>query len=48
MATILNMAKERYPNLRVAYLSSRIYAGYATTPLNPEPYAYESAFSSAG
>ena len=45
MAVILNMAKERYPNLRVAYLSSRIYAGYATTPLNPEPYAYESAFS---
>jgi len=45
MARILNMAKERYPNLRMAYLSSRIYAGYATTPLNPEPYAYESAFA---
>jgi hypothetical protein len=30
--------------LRVAYLSSRIYAGYATTALNPEPYAYEGAF----
>ncbi len=40
----LNIAKQRFPNLRVAYLSSRIYAGYATTPLNPEPYAYESAF----
>jgi hypothetical protein len=36
----------RFPNLRVAYLSSRIYAGYATTPLNPEPYAYEGAFAS--
>jgi hypothetical protein len=45
MATILNIAKERYPNLGIAYLSSRIYAGYATTALNPEPYAYESAFS---
>jgi len=45
MAKILQLAKESYPNLRVAYLSSRIYAGYATTPLNPEPYAYESAFS---
>ncbi|HPD17865.1 MAG TPA: hypothetical protein PLE19_23245 [Planctomycetota bacterium] len=44
-ATILTMAKARYPNLRLAYLSSRIYAGYAVTPLNPEPYAYESAFS---
>jgi hypothetical protein len=45
MRTILNMAQERYPNLRIAYLSSRTYAGYAATPLNPEPYAYESAFA---
>lgn len=45
MAIILRMLKARFPNLRVAYLSSRIYAGYATTVLNPEPYAYESAFS---
>jgi hypothetical protein len=45
MATILRMLKARFPNLRLAYLSSRIYAGYATTVLNPEPYAYESAFA---
>ncbi len=37
-------AKARFPNLRIAYLGSRIYAGYANTALNPEPYAYESAF----
>ncbi|MBS0208512.1 MAG: hypothetical protein JSS27_06110 [Planctomycetes bacterium] len=37
--------KQRFPNLRMAYLSSRIYAGYASTQLNPEPYAYESAFA---
>jgi hypothetical protein len=45
VAAILRQLQVRFPNLRLAYLSSRIYAGYATTPLNPEPYAYESAFS---
>jgi hypothetical protein len=42
-AVIAN-AKARFPNLRIAYLSSRIYGGYTMGPLNPEPYAYESAF----
>jgi hypothetical protein len=44
---ILTLEKlhQRFPNLRVAYLSSRIFGGYATTPLNPEPYAYEEAFA---
>jgi hypothetical protein len=41
---VLHNARERFPNLRIAYLGSRIYAGYAGTQLNPEPYAYESAF----
>ncbi len=41
---VLHNARERFPNLRVAYLGSRIYAGYAGTALNPEPYAYEGAF----
>lgn len=45
IAVILRKLEVRFPNLRIAYLSSRIYAGYATTQLNPEPYAYESAFS---
>jgi hypothetical protein len=42
---VLHNAKARFPNLRIVYLASRIYGGYATTPLNPEPYAYESAFA---
>jgi hypothetical protein len=41
---VIQNAKAKFRNLRVAYLSSRIYGGYATGPLNPEPYAYESAF----
>jgi hypothetical protein len=41
----VQIARAKYPNLRIAYLSSRIYAGYAKSALNPEPYAYEGAFS---
>ncbi len=41
---VLHNAKARFPNLRVVYLGSRIYGGYSTGRLNPEPYAYEGAF----
>lgn len=44
----LHKLKERFPNLRIVYLSSRIYAGYAKSQLNPEPYAFESAFAVRG
>ncbi len=42
---VMQNAKSKFPNLRIAYLSSRIYGGYAKSALNPEPYAYESAFA---
>ncbi len=45
LRTDLKRAREKYPNLRLVLLSSRIYAGYATTGLNPEPYAFEGAFA---
>ena len=45
LATIVRILKQKLPNVRLAYLTSRIYAGYATTTLNPEPYAYESGFA---
>ena len=42
---IARLLAERFPNLRIAYYSSRIYAGYASTSLNPEPFAYQSGFA---
>lgn len=42
---IVDIMRTRYPNLQVVYLSSRIYAGYASTTLNPEPYSYQSGFA---
>lgn len=45
LGTVVRILKSRCPNIRLAYLSSRIYAGYATTALNPEPYSYQSGFA---
>jgi hypothetical protein len=42
---VLQNAKARFPNLRITYLGSRIWAGNSSGGLNPEPYAYESAFA---
>jgi hypothetical protein len=48
LASIVRTLKSECPNMRIAYLSSRTYGGYNAAGLrlvNPEPYAYESAFS---
>lgn len=37
---IMNIIKLKFPNAKICYLASRIYAGYATSDLNPEPYSY--------
>ncbi len=44
---ILQRLKQTCPNLGIVYFSTRVYAGYAVgdRSLNPEPYAYENAFS---
>lgn len=44
LATIITMLKARFPNLKLIYISSRTYGGYAKTPLNPEPQAYDYGF----
>lgn len=43
--SIIAVLQDRFANLRLVYLSSRTYAGYATTSLNPEPFAYDSGFA---
>jgi hypothetical protein len=45
LGNVVRLMHRRFPNLKMVYLSSRIFGGYAKTRLNPEPYAYESGFS---
>lgn len=45
LAAILGILRDRFPNLKLVYLSSRTYGGYASTALNPEPFAYDSGFA---
>ncbi len=45
LGTLVRNIHAVLPNVKLAYLTSRIYAGYATSSLNPEPYAYESGFA---
>ena len=42
---IVQILKVKLPNLKQVLFMSRIYAGYASSTLNPEPYAYENAFA---
>ena len=42
---IMHELHDRFPNAHLCYVASRIYAGYATVTLNPEPYAYRSGWT---
>ncbi len=45
LQSIVQIVQAHYPNVKIVYPSSRIYGGYATGPLNPEPFAYHSGFA---
>jgi len=47
-AEALRAAKTRFPNLQEAFFSARVFGGYAPggeTDVDPEPFAYETAFA---
>jgi hypothetical protein len=44
LEAIARNLKTKFPNVKIAYLSSRTHA-FTTKGLNPEPYAYESGFA---
>ena len=41
----LHNLHDKFPNIKIVYFSNRIYAGFAASPLNPEPHSYETAFA---
>jgi hypothetical protein len=44
LKTIVQVLKEKYPNISIVYISSRSYGGYATNAAL-EPYSYQTGFS---
>ena len=45
LGQVMRTLRVRYPHLQLVFLSSRLYAGFATTDLAPEPYGYEQGFA---
>lgn len=45
LSQVMRALRLRYPNLRLIFISSPPYSGYAAVGVNGEPYAYESGFS---
>jgi hypothetical protein len=45
LTTVVQILHQQFPNLKILYVSSRAYAGYASTHLSPEPFAYEDGFA---
>jgi len=45
LTAIVKTLSDRFPNLRLVYVSSRIYGGYALRNGSQEPWAYEGGFA---
>lgn len=45
MVVVLQRVKTTFPNVAIAYLSGRVYGGYANGGPSPEPFAYGSSFA---
>jgi hypothetical protein len=48
LESIAQNLHSKFPNLKLAYFTGRMYGGYSNNPKNPEspePYAYESGFA---
>ena len=45
LRSIVGILRTRFPQLKLVYVSSRIYGGYSESDLSPEPIAYESGFA---
>jgi hypothetical protein len=45
LRTVIREISVRFPGVRQVYISSRIYAGYATSSQNKEPYAYDTGIA---
>jgi hypothetical protein len=43
--SVLHILKSTYPNLQLAYFSSRSYGGYSSVPDRSEPLSYETGFA---
>ncbi len=45
MLADIHNVHDKFPNVKMLYMSNRIYAGYAVGGLNPEPHSYETGFA---
>ena len=48
MVVILQRVEDTFPNVQIAYLSGRVYGGYANGGPSPDPFAYASSFAMKG